>query len=464
MNPATLRALCWGLLAILLLPATTFASDRVGPVPDSLREQLNLAPFYQKHTDLEGFPILGSSNVSDYALLEAAWIVRQMLTNRADILDAMATNRVRLTVMAWNEFTTDVPEHSDLRPAARWDRRARGLGATPARPAVSCAEENLLGFPGDPYSTENILIHEFAHAIHEMGMLRIDPAFDARLREAYRQAKEAGLWQGTYAATNPKEDWAEGVQSWFDNNRQNDSAHNHVNTRAELKDYDPELAKLCAEVFGDRAWRYQKPLARAPQERAHLAGYDATPAPRFRWRTSSGPKRPRVTIRTDLGEIQVELDAKAAPITVTNFLRYVEAGLYNGGMFHRTVTLSNQPTNSIKIEVIQAQANPAQSNAFPAPILLERTRDTGLRHRHGTLSMARAEPDSAQDHFFICLGDQPELDFGGRRNPDGQGFAAFGRVVAGMEVVRRIHEAPAEGQKLTPPVRIQSATRMEAKP
>ena len=166
---------------------------------------------------------------------------------------------------------------------------------------------------------------------------------------------------------------------------------------------------------------------------------------------------PHVLLRTDLGDIELALDAPRAPLSVSNFLRYVQAGLYGGGVFHRTVTLANQPTNAVKIEVIQASAHPAKTNQFFPPVPLERTRNTGLRHRDGTVSMARAEPDSAQDHFFICIGDQPELDFGGKRNPDGQGFAAFGRVVKGMDVVRRIHRAPAVGQKLEPPIRIKRA-------
>ena len=167
----------------------------------------------------------------------------------------------------------------------------------------------------------------------------------------------------------------------------------------------------------------------------------------------------RVSIETALGVIEVELDAKAAPQTVTNFLRYVQAGLYNDGEFHRTVTSANQPTNAVKIQVIQASGNPTKTNEFFPPIQIERTRDTGLKHRDGTISMARDGPDSAQDHFFICIGDLPDLDFGGKRNPDGQGFAAFGKVLKGMDVVRKLHGAPAEGQSLKPSVRIQRALR-----
>jgi peptidyl-prolyl cis-trans isomerase A (cyclophilin A) len=124
------------------------------------------------------------------------------------------------------------------------------------------------------------------------------------------------------------------------------------------------------------------------------------------------------------------------------------------------VRADNQPTNQVRIAVIQAQANAARESEAFAPIRLERTRDTGLRHLDGTLSMAREGPDSATHHFFLCVGDQPELDFGGRRNPDGQGFAAFGRVVEGMDLVRKIHAAPADQQSLTPPIRIQRAIRV----
>jgi peptidyl-prolyl cis-trans isomerase A (cyclophilin A) len=137
----------------------------------------------------------------------------------------------------------------------------------------------------------------------------------------------------------------------------------------------------------------------------------------------------------------------------------VDAGHYEGGRFHRTVRADNQPQNRVKIDVVQAGVNPARAAEDFAPIALERTRDTGLRHLDGTISMARDGPDTATSDFFICVGDQPELDFGGRRNPDGQGFAAFGRVVRGMDVVRKIHRAPADGQALAPPIAIRRAAR-----
>jgi peptidyl-prolyl cis-trans isomerase A (cyclophilin A) len=152
--------------------------------------------------------------------------------------------------------------------------------------------------------------------------------------------------------------------------------------------------------------------------------------------------------------ITAELYAKAAPVSTGNFLRYVDAGLYEGGQFHRTVRADNQADNQVRITVVQAAADRARARgAFP-PIALERTSTTGLRHLDGTLSMARAGVDSGTHEFFICIGDQPELDLGGKRNADGQGFAAFGRVIEGMDVVRRINAAPAQAQRLTPAIRI----------
>jgi peptidyl-prolyl cis-trans isomerase A (cyclophilin A) len=170
---------------------------------------------------------------------------------------------------------------------------------------------------------------------------------------------------------------------------------------------------------------------------------------------------PVVRITTALGAIDVEIDTLRAPVTARNFLRYVDAGMYAGARFHRTVTTApdNQPGKTVKIDVIQAGLDSARFRDFD-PVPLERTSVTGLRHLDGTISMARDGPDTATSDFFLCVGPQPALDFGGARNPDGQGFAAFGRVVRGMEVVRRIHAGRAEGQALAPAVRIESIARL----
>jgi hypothetical protein len=265
---------------VLLFAASAFAEEpalKVGPVPESL----GAAKFYAKHVAVGGFPVLGSAKVGDYAMLEAGYLIGLMLKDRPDIRDALIQNRVKFVVMAAGEMTTDVPEHADLTPKDYWDRRARGLGATRRRPAVSCGEENLLRLRGDPYITENILIHEFAHAMHEMGLKTVDKEFDGRLEKTYRAALEKGLWKGTYAASNRSEYFAEIVQSYFACNRTNDREHNHVNSREELAKYDPEGAKLVAEVFRDAKWVYVPPDRR--MQKAHLAGLDVEKLPRFEW-------------------------------------------------------------------------------------------------------------------------------------------------------------------------------------
>ncbi len=244
---------------------------------------------YTQHTDASGFPIVASATVNPYALKEAAYIVDRMLAKRPDVRKAMIDSGARLSVIAYNEFTTDLPEWAWMAaesPAGFenipgkdfWDARARGMGGSETDPYCSCGEENLLAYDGDPYSTENILIHELAHNIHLRGMNNVDPTFDARVKAAYESAKSAGLWHGKYASVNHHEYFAEGVQSWFDDNRENDHDHNHVNTREELLQYDPRLAELCREVFGDTEFRYTKPKTRLT---GHLEGYDPSHAPKF---------------------------------------------------------------------------------------------------------------------------------------------------------------------------------------
>jgi hypothetical protein len=242
--------------------------------------ELNLPEFYGKYVSASGYPIVSSVAVNDYALKEAAYLVDLMLAKRPDVRKAMIESGSRMIVMGHTEFTTDIPEYSHFKPKDYWDARARGLGGSQRDPLCSVAEENLLGYPGDPYRTECILIHEFAHNIHLRGLVRVDQSFDSRLKKCYDEAMKEGLWKGKYASVNHHEYFAEGVQSWFDNNRPPDHDHNHVDTRSELKGYDPRLATLIEEVFGDTLLVYSKPGERLS---GHLAGYDPEQAPRFVW-------------------------------------------------------------------------------------------------------------------------------------------------------------------------------------
>lgn len=272
-------------LALLSLGAPEDPPKVHSPVPEKLVSEFGMSPFYEKCVLVGRFPVVSSSHVHDEALQEAAFLIKIMTENKPEMLDALAENGTRFTIMAPTEMTTRVPEHSDLKPAAYWDKRARGLGATRQRPSVSCGEENLLCFKGDPYGTENILIHEFAHALHQMALDRVDPTFDDRVKAAHSQAMDEGIWEGTYAATNRMEYWAEIVQSYFDTNRVNDHDHNDVDTREELEKYDPRGFALCVEIFGTDAPRYTRPFSREPGSpgTSHLLGWDREAAPRFQW-------------------------------------------------------------------------------------------------------------------------------------------------------------------------------------
>ncbi|MCX6857418.1 MAG: zinc-dependent peptidase [Verrucomicrobia bacterium] len=247
--------------------------------------------FYSQVVHAHGYPICASAKVSPYALKEAAYLADLMLAKRPDVREAMIASGSRLCILAHDEFTTDQPEwawlgklpvegFADISITDYRDARARGMGGSATDPYCSCAEENLLAYEGDPYSTECIFIHEFAHNIHLRGLANVDATFDQRVKASYGAAMKAGLWKGKYASVNHHEYFAEGVQSWFDDNRQDDHDHNHVNTRAELSAYDPGLAALCREVFGDTELKYTKPTTRLT---GNLTGYDPAKAPKFTW-------------------------------------------------------------------------------------------------------------------------------------------------------------------------------------
>lgn len=190
-----------------------------------------------------------------------------------------------------------------------------------------------------------------------------------------------------------------------------------------------------------------------------IASAPQVPAP------NAGGARTLVAFETEKGTIEIEIDEAHAPLTAANFLKYVDGKFFDGGTINRSVRPDNTVRHDVEIQVIQFQIDPARRRDQFPPVPLERTSVTGLKHVDGAVSMARNGPDTATASFSIAIGDQPEMDFGGKRNPDGQGFAAFGRVVRGMDVVKAIQAAPT-GQRgpyatetLDPPIKILKASR-----
>lgn len=170
-------------------------------------------------------------------------------------------------------------------------------------------------------------------------------------------------------------------------------------------------------------------------------------------------KHPHIEIETKIGEIEVELYPDQAPRSVAAFLSYIEAGYYNNSNFYRVLNADNQPSNAPKAELIQGGLYGSKRPELPG-IPHETTNKTGILHKDGTISLARLEPGTANTEFFICIGDQPGFDFGGENNPDKQGYAAFGRVVKGMDIVRRIYNMPEDDQRFDPPVPIYGIKRL----
>ena len=245
-----------------------YVKANVGPIPSDL----TLDPFYKKHADALGIPVVSSEKVPDAALLVARDIVIHMLAKRPDLREAMVGRKMRVIVMARSESTTDLPEQKDwkkpgpddrrltrderehyeerigrLTDKEYWDRRARGMGGNP----TSCAEENLLGYPGTRYFGENIFVHEFAHGIMDIGIRRADPELLRKIRDAYKAAMDKGLWKGHYASTNANEYWAEGTQTWFWSNYEYKDGETTVMTPDDLKGYDPTLYDLLSQVYAD---------------------------------------------------------------------------------------------------------------------------------------------------------------------------------------------------------------------
>ncbi|SHF92532.1 hypothetical protein SAMN05444274_11339 [Mariniphaga anaerophila] len=218
-------------------------------------KELNLDSFYKKHSNVNGIHIISSHRVPDSAFVKACEIIDFMTTGLPkDVLNQMAKVNTRVGIMARYEGTTDIPEHAHLAndTILNWDVRARGLGGTLEMPLTTCAEENLLCYQIDKYHAEDILIHEFAHTIHGVGIIPLDDTFNDLLQEKLDAAMAAGKYNNTYAATNTWEYWAEGVQNWFNVNAEvkyADGKHNWVNTRADMKKYDPDLFEIVSIYF-----------------------------------------------------------------------------------------------------------------------------------------------------------------------------------------------------------------------
>jgi hypothetical protein len=265
------------------------ATLAVDAIPDNLRREYNINPFYKKHLVVLGIPIIGSEKVSDYAFLEAAWFLDHVLHGRQMALDALHAGKVRLGIIAVIEYTMDIPEYQRMGNGAYNDRRSRGLGGFPL---ATCAEENLLNLRGDPYGGggrldggENITIHEFAHTL-ATAIRRVNRDWGTRLEAAYRQAMARGDYGNSYAATDWQEYWAEGTQCWFD--CANPANSGGARTREQLKAKDPALAAILTEVWGDGEWRYTKTIdpRRKPEDLAHLAGLDRQAMPVFSFNNS----------------------------------------------------------------------------------------------------------------------------------------------------------------------------------
>jgi hypothetical protein len=274
---------------------------RVGPISDELRQSFRIPPFYTKGIVVRGMPIMGSDKVSDWAFLECGYVLDHMLADSPPrVLAALARSKVKVGIISVVEYTMDIPENqrpANLTPQAGafQDRRSRGLGGLPL---ATCGEENLLNLRGDPYRAEDITIHEFSHTVAS-AIRRVEPQWYAQLKQTYQHAMAAGLFAHSYSATDEQEYWAEGAQAWFDcaSPRKDATVHSGIWTRDQLKAYDPDLARLLADVYGDGKWRYvradNRPLiadgvtmTRMPEELAHLAGLDREKMPMFDFRNS----------------------------------------------------------------------------------------------------------------------------------------------------------------------------------
>ncbi len=264
--------------------AQAFHIPEPTPPPAAVSAALELdTTFYRQWIDVSGLPVLASANVSPYAVKEAAYLIYKMIGHRPDMLRAMGENKERFSIIAHNELLTQIPEYNYLQPHYYHDIRGRGLGSAEPNFTTSCPEENLLRYPGTVFPTGSILMHEFAHAIHERGLRLVDPGFDKRLNITYQAAMENGLWDGTYAQVNRQEYWAEGSEAWLNPKypMPPDAPTQVEDPRDALKRYDPRLAALLTEIYGDGDWRLTPVATRT--HHSHLQGFDPQNTPTFQY-------------------------------------------------------------------------------------------------------------------------------------------------------------------------------------
>lgn len=232
---------------------TNFEYQSVTAVPADLQ----LDSFYKKYLDADGIPVVSSAAVRDEALIRAGSVITAMLSKRPDVKQMMVEKRCKVMIIGEYEQVCELPEYAHIcdipENVAYWNKRARGFGGAPEDTySASFGEENVLCLEGDRYRDESILVHEFAHLIHTIGIVGVNPDFDSELEELRRHAIEKGLWENTYAIGNKEEYFAETVQSFFNCNRfspEPNGVHNAIHSRDKLKEYDTAMYHLLQQYF-----------------------------------------------------------------------------------------------------------------------------------------------------------------------------------------------------------------------
>lgn len=323
----------------------------VSPLPQSIIEKFQSnrgrerfdPNFYKKYLDVGGIAVMGSDKVADEAFYEARYLASHVLSKRKDILDAMASRNTRLIIIAYEEEVSEIPEYyrADPAAAAQQNRRVRGYGGATL---TSFGEENLLCYPGDRYSRENIMIHEFGHCI-DGNLRRIDPNWNRDLAKVFDDARSQGLWDRTYSATNQAEYWAEGIQAYFDccarsRTGEPDGVHNHVGNREELKEYDPNLYNFIEKTIGHVEWRYTRYNIRHPEGPVETRGVTIRPMDpnstgrRRGSRRRTDPNQPQTRYYEQFDNLMSPIEENIiADAEVTPMISLKQENIYEGHSF-----------------------------------------------------------------------------------------------------------------------------------